>query len=372
MTASGPKPTPAPSMSPSEGQSHHSGAWLLEPDLAAGLGCGGLGCRVRAGTRGPGLSICVSPHDVEVTGSPQLAVGSAGPACCRKVLVPQDGPPPPGTCISWCKVEGKAGLLGQEWGEPEMVAAEGNARTSLPSLGLGLRGAHAVTPGDGARATVFLSEIRAQHFDSVVTVSEPKRTRTRVAPDSPPLTTFSLQSSVGSRWKGNQKVRQAVVSALALWDRWEPVQAPHAHTQWVSTSGPGVGAAGAPAAGGGMGAACTPRKMGAPLRDRTPSLTGLRVSASPKQHLPQAPLAGLEGRKALPFLRTHELLGSFSLPAETFTTPEPGNTGSHTDVRRREHGTVLSTLAVLGVVVAVAVATGWVCRSRCPHGFPTR
>ncbi|XP_059248455.1 ICOS ligand isoform X3 [Mustela nigripes] len=58
--------------------------------------------------------------------------------------------------------------------------------------------------------------------------------------------------------------------------------------------------------------------------------------------------------------------------AETFTTPEPGNTGSHTDVRRREHGAVLSTLAVLGVVVAVAVATGWVCRSRCPRGFPTR
>ncbi|XP_059020872.1 ICOS ligand isoform X1 [Mustela lutreola] len=57
---------------------------------------------------------------------------------------------------------------------------------------------------------------------------------------------------------------------------------------------------------------------------------------------------------------------------ETFTTPEPGNTGSHTDVRRREHGAVLSTLAVLGVVVAVAVATGWVCRSRCPRGFPTR
>ncbi|XP_045857799.1 ICOS ligand isoform X3 [Meles meles] len=57
---------------------------------------------------------------------------------------------------------------------------------------------------------------------------------------------------------------------------------------------------------------------------------------------------------------------------ETFTTPEPGNTGSRTDVHRREHGTVLSTLAVLGVVVAVAVATGWVCRSRCPHGCPAR
>ncbi|XP_045857798.1 ICOS ligand isoform X2 [Meles meles] len=68
----------------------------------------------------------------------------------------------------------------------------------------------------------------------------------------------------------------------------------------------------------------------------------------------------------------HQNLTGLCQTAETFTTPEPGNTGSRTDVHRREHGTVLSTLAVLGVVVAVAVATGWVCRSRCPHGCPAR
>uniref|UniRef100_A0A7N5JAF0 ICOS ligand n=1 Tax=Ailuropoda melanoleuca TaxID=9646 RepID=A0A7N5JAF0_AILME len=56
--------------------------------------------------------------------------------------------------------------------------------------------------------------------------------------------------------------------------------------------------------------------------------------------------------------------------AETAT--ESGNTGSHTDDHRKDHGTVLSTLAVLGVVVVVAAATGWVCRSRCPHGIRTR
>lgn len=33
---------------------------------------------------------------------------------------------------------------------------------------------------------------------------------------------------------------------------------------------------------------------------------------------------------------------------------------------------MLSTLAVLGVVVVVAAATGWVCRSRCPHGILAR
>ncbi|XP_040477774.1 ICOS ligand isoform X2 [Ursus maritimus] len=54
------------------------------------------------------------------------------------------------------------------------------------------------------------------------------------------------------------------------------------------------------------------------------------------------------------------------------TATESGNTGSHTDDHRKDHGTVLSTLAVLGVVVVVAAATGWVCRSRCPHGILTR
>lgn len=258
-----------------------------------------------------------------------------------------------------------------------MAAAEGNARTSLPSVGLGLREAHAVTPGDGGRATVFLPEIRAQHFDSVVTVSEPKRTRTRVAPDSLPLTTASEpRSPRRAVWAaGGRETRRFARQWCRLW-RCGTAGSPY-KPPTPTPSGSALPAQvwvlqGLPRQVGVWRAACAPRKMGGSPEGQDPFPHRPRVSASPEQHLPQAPLAGLEGRKALPFLRTHELLGSFSLPAETFTTPEPGNTGSHTDVRRREHGAVLSTLAVLGVVVAVAVATGWVCRSRCPRGFPTR
>nr|XP_025719308.1 ICOS ligand isoform X2 [Callorhinus ursinus] len=58
--------------------------------------------------------------------------------------------------------------------------------------------------------------------------------------------------------------------------------------------------------------------------------------------------------------------------AETPRATKPSNTGSHTSVHRKGHGTVLSALAVLGVVVVVAAAVGWVCRSRCPHGIHAR
>lgn len=51
---------------------------------------------------------------------------------------------------------------------------------------------------------------------------------------------------------------------------------------------------------------------------------------------------------------------------------EPSNTGSHTGVHRKGHGTVLSALAVLGVVVVAAVAAGSVCSGRCPHGIHAR
>ncbi|XP_073743210.1 ICOS ligand isoform X2 [Callorhinus ursinus] len=57
---------------------------------------------------------------------------------------------------------------------------------------------------------------------------------------------------------------------------------------------------------------------------------------------------------------------------ETPRATKPSNTGSHTSVHRKGHGTVLSALAVLGVVVVVAAAVGWVCRSRCPHGIHAR
>ncbi|XP_034885962.1 ICOS ligand isoform X3 [Mirounga leonina] len=58
--------------------------------------------------------------------------------------------------------------------------------------------------------------------------------------------------------------------------------------------------------------------------------------------------------------------------AETPRATEPSNTGSHTGVHRKGHGTVLSALAVLGMVVVVAAAAGSMCRSRCPHGIHAR
>uniref|UniRef100_A0A8C9JMA6 Inducible T cell costimulator ligand n=1 Tax=Panthera tigris altaica TaxID=74533 RepID=A0A8C9JMA6_PANTA len=56
---------------------------------------------------------------------------------------------------------------------------------------------------------------------------------------------------------------------------------------------------------------------------------------------------------------------------KTATGTEYGITESQADAPKKQ-GAVLSALIVLGVVVAVAVATGWVCRSRCPPRDPRR
>ncbi|XP_025317906.2 ICOS ligand [Canis lupus dingo] len=59
-------------------------------------------------------------------------------------------------------------------------------------------------------------------------------------------------------------------------------------------------------------------------------------------------------------------------PAEPIPGTEPGNTGSHRDVHRRDHGAVLSAVAVLLVLALVLGAVGCVCRSRCPRADPCR
>ncbi|XP_025768830.1 ICOS ligand [Puma concolor] len=67
----------------------------------------------------------------------------------------------------------------------------------------------------------------------------------------------------------------------------------------------------------------------------------------------------------------HQNLTTISTQAETVTGTEYGITESQADAPKKQ-GAVLSALIVLGVVVAVAVATGWVCRSRCPPQDPRR
>lgn len=85
-----------------------------------------------------------------------------------------------------------------------------------------------------------------------------------------------------------------------------------------------------------------------------------------------APPSGLSCSIGRPFLSSIAFKSWVPFLFLVETATESGNTGSHTDDHRKDHGTVLSTLAVLGVVVVVAAATGWVCRSRCPHGIRTR
>ncbi|XP_077611553.1 ICOS ligand [Crocuta crocuta] len=67
----------------------------------------------------------------------------------------------------------------------------------------------------------------------------------------------------------------------------------------------------------------------------------------------------------------HQNLTATPTQAETFTGTEHGITESQADPPKKQ-GAVLSALLVLGVVVVVAVATGWVCRSRCPPRDPRR
>ena len=74
---------------------------------------------------------------------------------------------------------------------------------------------------------------------------------------------------------------------------------------------------------------------------------------------------------SLPFPPHSFSLVLFSSPVETVTGTEYGITESQADAPKKQ-GAVLSALIVLGVVVAVAVATGWVCRSRCPPRDPHR
>ena len=74
---------------------------------------------------------------------------------------------------------------------------------------------------------------------------------------------------------------------------------------------------------------------------------------------------------SLPFPPHPFSLVLFSSPVETVTGTEYGITESQADAPKKQ-GAVLSALIVLGVVVAVAVATGWVCRSRCPPRDPHR
>ncbi|XP_047703003.1 ICOS ligand isoform X1 [Prionailurus viverrinus] len=74
---------------------------------------------------------------------------------------------------------------------------------------------------------------------------------------------------------------------------------------------------------------------------------------------------------SLPFPPHPFSLVLFSSPVETVTGTEYGITESQADAPKKQ-GAVLSALIVLGVVVAVAVATGWVCRSRCPPRDPRR
>ncbi|XP_029794721.1 ICOS ligand isoform X3 [Suricata suricatta] len=67
----------------------------------------------------------------------------------------------------------------------------------------------------------------------------------------------------------------------------------------------------------------------------------------------------------------HQNLTATTPPAETHNGTEDGITESQADAPKKQ-GAVLSTLLVLGVVVVVAVATGWVCRSRCHPWDPHR
>lgn len=74
-----------------------------------------------------------------------------------------------------------------------MAAAERDTTHKASECGpAGLRGSHAVklavTPRNFGRASFLKS---AHSLVTLVTVSEPRRTRTRAAPDSPPLTTAS-------------------------------------------------------------------------------------------------------------------------------------------------------------------------------------
>lgn len=93
-------------------------------------------------------------------------------------------------------MERNAGLLAQELEESKTAGAERDTAYKPSECGPVSRlGSHAMklamTPRNFGRADIFLPEIRAQPCDSVVMVSEPKRTRTRAAPDSLPLTTAS-------------------------------------------------------------------------------------------------------------------------------------------------------------------------------------
>lgn len=60
--------------------------------------------------------------------------------------------------------------------------------------------------------------------------------------------------------------------------------------------------------------------------------------------------------------------GLLSFPAEMFTGTKDSITEDPVDdTQDAVNRPVLSVLAVLVVAVAVAVATGWLCRRRCPY-----
>ncbi|KAJ8793620.1 hypothetical protein J1605_003628 [Eschrichtius robustus] len=60
--------------------------------------------------------------------------------------------------------------------------------------------------------------------------------------------------------------------------------------------------------------------------------------------------------------------GLLSFPAETFTGTKDSITEDPVDdTQDAVNRPILSVLAVLVVAVAMAVATGWLCRSRCPY-----
>lgn len=260
-----------------------------------------MGCRQVL--EAPGSPSACPGHDVEMTGFQRWAAGSAGPAagkgCCPRTAPRPREPAGPGAK----RRAGRAPWAGS--GGPEMPAAKVPTCTSLPRVGLRLRGAHAVTPGTVAGPPSSFQ--KSGHSLLILgswslSPNGPGQGQHQTARLRPGHALPAEQRR--RRVEGNQKFPQAVVSALVLWGHWAPVQAPHARTQWISASGPGVGAARAPVAPVGVWrASCAPRRTGGGSPEgQDPFPHRLRVAVSPKHLLPQAPLARSGGRG--PFLHT--------------------------------------------------------------------